>query len=70
VGESGIRELLNEPWLACLPTYLETPGMDEGYDKINLERVHMVIEDERLPELPPEAFVKRGSRTRTPPPDA
>jgi deoxyribonuclease-4 len=70
VGENGMRELLNEPWLATLPTYLETPGMDEGYDRVNLERVHMMIEGERLPDLPPEAFATRGSRTRTPPPDA
>ena len=39
VGENGMRELLSEPWLATLPTYLETPGMDEGYDKVNLDRV-------------------------------
>ena len=70
VGETGMHELLNEPWLASLPTYLETPGMDEGYDKINLDRVRMVIQGERLPGLPPEAFSMRGSRTRTPPPKA
>jgi deoxyribonuclease-4 len=70
VGENGMRELLSEPWLATLPTYLETPGMDAGYDKVNLDRVHLIIEGERLPELPPEAFTTRGSRTRTPPPEA
>lgn len=70
LGEFGMRELLSEPWLATLPTYLETPGMDEGFDKVNLERVSMVIEGERLPKLPPEAFATRGSRTRTPPPEA
>ena len=70
VGEQGMRELLNEPWLATLPTYLETPGMDLGYDKVNLDRLRMVIEGERLPDLPQEAFETRGSRTRTPPSDA
>ena len=70
LGENGMHELLNEPWLASLPTYLETPGMDEGYDKVNLDRVRMVIEGEHLPELPQEAFAMRGSGTRTPPPEA
>ena len=70
VGENGMRELLSEPWLATLPTYLETPGMDEGFDRVNLDRVRMVIEGESLPKLPPEAFATRRSRARTPPPDA
>lgn len=68
IGSNGISELLNEPWLATLPTFLETPGMDTGYDKVNLDRVRMLLADEELPELPPEAFAVRGSRTRTAPP--
>jgi deoxyribonuclease-4 len=69
VGENGMAELLNEPWLATLPTYLETPGMDSGYDEINLDRVRQILAGEALPKLPPEAFAARGSRTRTAPPD-
>ena len=68
VGESGMAELLNEPWLKTLPTYLETPGMDSGYDEVNLQRVRLVLAGETLPKLPPEAFSVRGSRTRTAPP--
>jgi len=68
VGADGMRELLTHPWLATLPTFLETPGMDTGYDKVNLERAHQLIEGESLPDLPPEAFDVRGSRTRTAPP--
>ena len=68
IGAHGILELLNEPWLATLPTFLETPGMDTGYDKVNLDRVRMLLAAERLPDLPPEAFAVRGSRTRTAPP--
>jgi deoxyribonuclease-4 len=68
LGPHAMAELLNEPWLATLPTYLETPGMDTGYDKVNLERVRMVLAGETLPKLPPEAFAARGSRTRTAPP--
>jgi deoxyribonuclease-4 len=69
VGARGMSELLNNPWLASLPTYLETPGMDSGYDLINLDRARMVIGGAPLPVLPPEAFTLRGSRTRTAPPD-
>jgi len=69
LGVNGMSELLNHPWLKTLPTYLETPGMDTGYDAVNLERVRLVIAGENLPQLPPEAFAARGSRTRTAPPD-
>jgi deoxyribonuclease IV len=69
MGERGMSEVLNHPWFATLPTYLETPGMDSGYDRINLDRARMVIAGEELPPLPPEAFTLRGSRTRTAPPD-
>ena len=41
MGEQGMSELLHHPWLATLPTYLETPGMDSGYDKVNLDRARM-----------------------------
>ena len=64
VGQEGLRELLNHPWLATLPTYLETPGMDEGYDRVNLERALGLAAGERLPELPPEAFEMRRERSR------
>lgn len=68
MGERGMRALLQEPWLATLPTFLETPGMDSGYDLVNLERVRLLMAGESLPPLAPEAFSLRGSRTRTAPP--
>jgi deoxyribonuclease-4 len=64
VGADGLRELLNHPWLATLPTYLETPGMELGYDRINLERARGLADGERLPKLPPEAFEMRRARPR------
>ena len=70
IGVGGLRELLSHPWLTTLPTYLETPGMDSGYDRTNLDRARMLIAREPLPPLPPEAFSLRGSRTRTAPPRA
>jgi deoxyribonuclease-4 len=70
LGTNGMRELLTHPWLASLPTFLETPGMDTGYDAVNLDRVRMLIEGETPPSLPPEAFEQRSSRSRTAPPQA
>jgi deoxyribonuclease IV len=69
MGEHGMSEVLHHPWLRTLPTYLETPGMDSGYDAINLDRARMVIHGEELPRLPPAAFALHGSRTRTAPPN-
>ena len=65
IGAAGLRAFLLQPWLAGLPAYLETPGMEDGYDTINLERVRMLLRDEALPDLPAEAFAGRpGRRTR------
>ena len=68
IGQAALRELLCHPWLATLPTYLETPGMDIGYDAVNLERVGLLLAGESLPELPPEAFAPRAGRSRSAPP--
>ena len=70
LGVQGIRGVLDHPWLATLPTYLETPGMDSGYDEINLERVRLLIAGETPPRLPAEAFTVRSSRERSGPPKA
>ncbi|HSH21628.1 MAG TPA: deoxyribonuclease IV, partial [Candidatus Caenarcaniphilales bacterium] len=70
IGSRGIRHLLLHPRLEKVPIYLETPGMDSGYDAVNMERVRMLIADEPLPELPPDAFNTRGARSRSAPPAA
>jgi endonuclease IV len=62
IGREGLRDLLNHPWLGALPTILETPGMDVGYDAINLERALLLADDQELPALPPDAFnLRRGA---------
>lgn len=68
LGRAGLRHLLTAPRLAHVPTYLETPGMDVGYDAVNMERVRLLIADAELPDLPPEAFETRGARSRSAPP--
>ena len=70
LGPDGMRELLSHPWLQTLPTFLETPGMDTGYDRVNLDRVRQLIDGDKLAPLPPEAFDQRSSRSRTAPPAA
>ena len=47
--------------------YLETPGMDEGYDAINAGRAHDLVAGRPLAVLPPEAMNLPGSRARTGP---
>jgi len=62
IGAAGLRAFLAHPWLATLPAYLETPGMEDGYDAVNLERVRLLLAGEALPELPQEAFAARPRR--------
>ncbi|HKB27769.1 MAG TPA: deoxyribonuclease IV [Candidatus Limnocylindrales bacterium] len=69
IGAEGLRHLLRHPRLAHVAYYLETPGMDEGYDAINMARVRDLLAGRPLAELPPEAMALRGSRARTAPAD-
>lgn len=64
IGEAGMAHLLRHPLLAGATYILETPGMDEGYDAINVARALALARGEALDPLPPEAFTLRGSRTR------
>ncbi|HUR16092.1 MAG TPA: deoxyribonuclease IV [Candidatus Limnocylindrales bacterium] len=68
MGPRGIGQVVGHPWLANLPTFLETPGMDTGYDAVNLRRVRLILDGQELPDLPPEAFTLRSSRSRSGPP--
>ena len=67
IGAAGLGHLLRHPALARVVYYLETPGMDEGYDAVNVARAHDLAAHRPLAELPPEAMTVRGSRARTGP---
>lgn len=67
IGETGMTHLLRHPLLADVTYYLETPGMDEGYDAINVARALALAEGRPLEPLPPGAMTLRGSRARTAP---
>ena len=71
IGVAGLRHLLRHPALARAAYYLETPGMDEGYDAINVARAFDIAARRPLADLPPGAMEVRGSRARLgPAPDA
>jgi deoxyribonuclease-4 len=70
IGTIGLRRLLTHPALARAAYYLETPGMDEGYDAVNIERAFDIAAGRPLATLPPEAMTVRGSRARTAPAEA
>ena len=64
IGAAGIQRWLTHPRLAHVTYYLETPGMDEGYDKINVRRAYDIAAGEPLKRLPRGAADVRGSRSR------
>lgn len=67
IGEAGLRALVTHPALRSVPFYLETPGMDDGYDAINASRVADLIAGRPLAELGPEAKVLHANRSGSPP---
>jgi len=64
IGEAGLAHVLRHPRLANKTYILETPGMDEGYDAINVARAIALARGEPLEPLPPGAFTLRSSRVR------
>ena len=68
IGATGLAHLLGHPSLGHVAYVLETPGMEEGYDAVNLSRVRDLLDGRPLATLPPEAMTVRGSRSRSGPP--
>ncbi len=66
---TGLARLLTHPGLPHVAYYLETPGMDAGYDAVNVARAGDLAAGLPLATLPPEAFELRGARARTPAPE-
>jgi deoxyribonuclease IV len=64
IGERGMAHLLTTPALGHVATYIETPGMDDGYDAINLRRAHDLALGRPLEPLPADALTLGGSRAR------
>jgi deoxyribonuclease-4 len=69
VGVAGLRRILTHPDLQHATYILETPGMEEGYDAVNLARAVAIAEGRPLEPLPAAAFRVRGGRRGAAPPD-
>ena len=67
IGSAGLRAVLCHPRLAHVPYFLETPGMDEGYDEVNATRTRALAAGLALADLGAEALEVRGSRSRSHP---
>src|SRR5262245_52045437 len=68
IGVVGLRHLLTHPALAHVTYILETPGMDEGFDAINVARAYDIAAGRPLADLPPGAGELTSDRSRTGPP--
>lgn len=64
IGAVGLAHLLRHPLLAHATWILETPGMEEGYDAINLARAIALARGEPLAPLPQGALTLPASRAR------
>jgi deoxyribonuclease-4 len=68
IGPVGLGAFIRDPRLATVTFMLETPGVDEGYDAVNLRRALQLYQGaETLPELPPKAFRLSRKSTRAGP---
>jgi deoxyribonuclease-4 len=71
IGPVGLGALLRDVRLRETTFMLETPGVDEGYDAVNLRRALLLYGGaETLPVLPPKAFKLTRRSTRSGPPRA
>ena len=70
IGEAGLRRLLIQPRLAGVTYILETPGMEDGYDAVNVGRALDLAAGRSLAALPPEAFELRRDSSRVAPAEA
>jgi deoxyribonuclease-4 len=70
IGVVGLRHLLCHPSLAHVTYILETPGMDDGFDAVNVGRAFDIAAGRPLAPLPPGAAELTSDRSKTgPPPD-
>jgi deoxyribonuclease-4 len=68
IGLTGLRHLLTHPSLRHVTYYLETPGMDDGFDAVNVARAYEIAAGRPLTPLPPGADNVTSDRSRTGPP--
>jgi len=69
IGAAGLARMLLHPALGHVSYYLETPGMEAGFDEVNMRRALDLAAGRPLGDLPAEAFETRASRGRGAPPE-
>jgi deoxyribonuclease-4 len=69
IGHAGLARFLVHPALAHVTYIAETPGMEEGWDAVNLARARALAAGEPLEPLPAAAFTTRSARGRAAPPE-
>lgn len=62
IGAVGLARFLTHPALDGIACILETPGMDEGFDAVNLARAADLVAGRPLEPLPEGAFQLRSAR--------
>jgi deoxyribonuclease-4 len=67
VGGAGLARMAMHPDLAHVVYFLETPGMEDGYDAVNIARLVDIVAGRPLPDLPASAFETRSSKGRSAP---
>jgi deoxyribonuclease IV len=69
IGPAGLGAFLRDSRLAAGTAFMmETPGVEAGYDAVNMRRARMLYEGAtELPTLPPKAFRLTRRATRVPP---
>jgi deoxyribonuclease-4 len=70
IGAMGLARMVGHPGLGHVAYFLETPGMEDGYDAVNVARVHDLAAGRPLAPLPPEAFHTRSAKGRSAPPES
>jgi deoxyribonuclease IV len=69
IGGAGLARMLTHPALDHVVYMLETPGMEDGYDAVNVARAKALAAGMPIEDLPPEAFATRRAKGRSAPPD-
>ena len=69
IGGAGLARMLTHPALAHVVYMLETPGMEDGYDAVNMARAKALAAGEPIEDLPAEAFATRSAKGRSAPAD-
>jgi deoxyribonuclease-4 len=67
IGTAGLQRFLCHPALDHVLYVIETPGMDAGYDAVNMARAFDIAAGHGLEPLPPEAFEVRSAKGRSAP---